>query len=102
MPSWDQLAEARIQEWLRRPEPERRTPVGDGGDVPPLEVQLLQDILQLYTEAVAAKSEAAKRDALKQAAEQESRLFIILERSDRPLAAQHFAGLLQKVRGRCR
>ena len=60
MPSWDQLAEARIQEWLRRPEAEKLPPPAGAGTVPPLEVQLLQDILQLYTEALAAKSAEAK------------------------------------------
>ena len=102
MSSWDELAEARIQEWLRRSEPERPRAAADSGAVPPLEVQLLQEILDLYTEAVATTGSAAKGEALKRAAELETRLFIMLERSDRPLAAQHLAGLLQKVRGRCR
>jgi len=101
MPSWDTLAEARIQEWLRRPEAEKLPPPGDGGTVPPLEVQLLLDILQLYTEALAAKNAAAKSEALKRASQEETRLFILLEKSDRPLAAQHLASLLMQVRARC-
>jgi hypothetical protein len=101
MPSWDQLAEARIQEWLRRPEAEKLPPPEGAGTVPPLEVQLLQEILQLYSEALAAKSPAAKGAALRRASSEETRLFILLEKSERPLAAQHIAGLLMRARARC-
>ena len=100
MPSWDQLAEARIQEWLHRPAAQRPS-AADAGVDPPLEVQLLQDILQLYTEALAAKSAAARSEALRRASQEETRLFILLEKSDRPLAAQHLAALLMKARARC-
>ena len=100
MPSWDRLAEARIQEWLHRPAGQRPTSADAGVD-PPLEVQLLQDILQLYTEAVAATNEAARSEALKRASQEETRLFILLEKSERPLAAQHLASLLMRARARC-
>jgi hypothetical protein len=100
MPSWEQLAEARIQEWLHRPVGQRPA-AADAGIDPPLEVQLLQDVLQLYSEAVAAKTEAAKTEALRRASMEETRLFILLEKADRPLAAQHLASLLMKARARC-
>ena len=100
MPSWEQLAEARIQEWLHRPAAERPTSADFGVD-PPLEVQLLQGILQLYSEAMAATSPAARSEALKRASSEETRLFILLEKEERPLAAQHLASLLMKARARC-
>ncbi len=101
MPSWEQLAEARIQEWLHRPADQRPTSADSGVD-PPLEVQLLQDILQLYSEAMAATSPEARNEALRRASSEETRLFILLEKQDRPLAAQHLAGLLMKARARCK
>ena len=101
MPSWEQLAEARIQEWLRRPAEQRGSPA-DAAIDPPLEVQLLQDVLQLYSEAMAATSAEAKAEALRRASSEETRLFILLEKSDRPLAAQHLASLLMKARAHCK
>ena len=101
MPSWDQLAEARIQEWLHRPA-DQRPSVADAGIDPPLEVQLLQEILQLYSEAMAAKNATAKGEALKRASQEETRLFILLEKDERPLAAQHLASMLMKARARCK
>jgi hypothetical protein len=101
MPSWEQLAEARIQEWLRRPADQRGGSAADAGIDPPLEVQLLQGILQLYSEAMAAKNAEAKAAALKRASSEETRLFILLEKAERPLAAQHLAGMLMKARARC-
>jgi hypothetical protein len=101
MPSWEQLAEARIQEWLHRPA-DQRTTAADAGVDPPLEVQLLQDVLQAYSEARAATTEAARAEALRRASSEETRLFILLEKAERPLAAQHLAGLLMKARAACK
>ena len=101
MPSWEQLAEARIQEWLRRPAGERGGAPADALIDPPLEVQLLQEILGLYSEARAAKNPEAKAAALRRASSEETRLFILLEKAERPLAAQHLAAMLMKARAHC-
>lgn len=90
MGTLEQLAEARIREWLERPAAER-----DAAAVPldpaiPLEVQLMHDITELDRQALTANDVDAA--ALKRrASELMLRLMVILENDGRPLAAQRFA-----------
>ncbi len=100
MPSWEMLAEARIQEWLRRPDKERQSPERASGmeALPPMELQMVEEVLKLYKQAAETEDAAQKSERLKRAAEQEVRIFVLLEQAERPLAARHFAELLNNAR----
>ena len=99
MSSWEKLAEARIQAWLRAPQPGRPRPTDDGLNVP-LETQLLDEALELARE-VSELPEGPQREAtLRQGVAIETRLLILLERSGRPLAAARIGELLVQVRAR--
>ncbi len=102
MSASDKLAEARIQEWLRRPEGDRSAaPVTTSGAVP-LELQLFQDALRLYEEAAATAEDTPRRALLQRAADLEVRMNIVLETSGRHLTANHLSDALQAARARCR
>ena len=76
MPSWNKMAEARIQQWLRRPASERATAAADSGPVPPLKLQMLESIVRLYDEASATADVSKSSELHKQAAALETRLLI--------------------------
>lgn len=102
MSAWDDLAEARIQEWLRRPAAERAKAFAPAGAAPPpLEIQLLQDALRILEEARDEADPAKKRELLRAAHEHETRLMVILENAGRPLVAQQFASVLLEARRQC-
>lgn len=89
--AWEDLADARIREWLARPEAERRRSFPALEPGAPLEVQLFQDVRALDQLAAAA---ADPRDAARLARAADDlmlRLRVLLEGSGRPLAARHFA-----------
>ena len=99
MTHWEKLAEARIREWLERPARDRAGGAFAGGPVLPLELQLLEELLELHarTESADATEAAALR---RRASNLEIRLLVMLETSGRPLAAQRFAELLTALRRR--
>jgi hypothetical protein len=100
MDPWSKLAEARIQEWMARPERERVGVPGNALSVAPLEVQLLDDARSLYAGARGwhdADEAALMREA---AARVETRIMVLLEASSRPLAAQQFARMLAEERAK--
>jgi hypothetical protein len=97
---WERIAEARVQEWLRRPAKDRVASASQDGPTAPLEVQLLDDILRLLSEAAACVDESQAGELRRQADALQTRLLIVLEGSGRPLAAQHFARLLAEARTR--
>ena len=100
MDPWSKLAEARIQEWMKRPEKDREAPLHEALTLAPLEVQLLEDARSLYAQARAA-DEADEAARLREAAAQiETRILVLLEESGRPLAAQQFARMLTEERAR--
>jgi 23S rRNA pseudoU1915 N3-methylase RlmH len=98
MDPWTMLAEARMQEWLRRPAKERETAETEGLPVAPIEVQLVEDARALHAQARGARDpvEAARLRA--EAAQIETRIMVLLEQSGRPLAAQQFARVLAEER----
>jgi len=98
MDAWKRLAEARIQEWLRQPVSERQEASSPEGAVAPLELQLLEDIVRLHAAAASAEDMEQANTLRQQAAALEMRLLVVLEASGRPLAARHFAKLLQEIR----
>ena len=95
--SWERIAEARVQEWLRRPAKERDRPPTQG-PVTPLEVQLLHDVLGLLEEARSCDDGTKAAGLRRQADAIQTRLMVVLEDSGRPLTAQHFAKVLQEAR----
>ena len=99
MSSWEKLAEARIQEWLRAPQPGRPRPTDDGLNVP-LETQLLDEALELAREVSELPEGPQRETTLRQGVAIETRLLILLERSGRPLAAARIGELLAQVRAR--
>ncbi len=100
MPAWEKLAEARIREWMQRPTKDRACALDNTLPVASLEVQLLEEIFQLYRTA-AESTDASEAEALrKKASGLETRLLVTLENSERPLAAQYFATLLHEARAK--
>jgi hypothetical protein len=98
MDPWSKLAEARIQEWLKRPEKERAEAPREELTFAPLEVQLLDDARALYAKAREA-TDPLEQGRLRAAASRvETRILVILEESGRPLAAQEFARMLAEAR----
>lgn len=102
MTASDKLAEARIQEWLRRPEGDRPAAPSTTIDALPLELQLFQDALRLYEAAAAVADDAPRRALLQRAAGLQVRMNIVLESSGRHLTAGHLSDVLQAARARCR
>ncbi len=98
MSTWERLAEARIKEWMARPDSEKTPSTEPAGAVVPLEVQLLQEIVQLYKTVATAREQSEIDAARKRALMLEARLFILLEVSGRPLAVRHFEHILQEIR----
>lgn len=94
---FDQLAEARIQDWIRRgrPHPEGVRGHVDGGS---LEAQLLGEIIALRESARDEADDELRAHLLKEAGKREVQLFVLLERSGRPLAAKQLAERLQQIR----
>lgn len=95
---FSKLAEARIQEWNRRPASERQVASPEALSLEPLEMQLLQDARALYARARSA-TDATEAERLRQeAAHLETRIMVLLEASGRPLAAEQFARMLLEAR----
>ena len=99
MTDWDKLAEARIQEWLRR-SPEQRLAQSHDGPIVPLETQLLDEALELAREACELPEGPAKKTMMRRSMAVETRLLILLESSGRPLAAARVGELLAQARAR--
>lgn len=93
---FDRLAEARIQDWTRRgrPHPKEVTEDLKGGT---LESQLLGEIIALRQGAKAEPDDKARAHLLAEARRREIQLFVLLERSGRPLAAKTLAERLQRI-----
>ena len=96
--AWKRLAEARIREWLRKPASERLAGNPWEGAVVPLELQLLEEVVRMHEAAASAEDRGEANTLRQQAAALETRLLVVLENAGRPLAAQHFAALLQEIR----
>jgi hypothetical protein len=88
---WEDLAEARIREWLARPEDERRRGLPPLEPGTPLEVQLFRDARVLDRLAAAAQDPGEASRLTRAADDLMLRLRVLLEGSGRPLAARHFA-----------
>jgi hypothetical protein len=99
MSDWEKLAEARIQEWLRRPAHDRPTRTHDGPIVP-LETQLLDEALELARDASELPDGPERKATLRRGVAIETRLLILLETSGRPLAAARVGELLAHARAR--
>ena len=100
MDPWSKLAEARIQEWMKRPEKDREAARPEALALAPLEVQLLEDARALYAQA-RGTVDADEATRLRAAASRiETRILVLLEGSGRPLAAQQFARMLTEERAR--
>ncbi len=97
MTDWEKLAEARIQEWLRRTPPARTSPPDP---IVPLETQLLDEALGLARDAFEQPDGPTRKALLRRATEVETRLLILLESSGRPLAAARVGELLAQARAR--
>lgn len=95
---FDQLAEARIQDWIRRgrPHAEQAEPFVDGGA---LEAQLFGEIIALGQAARAEPDDRARMRLLEEARKRQLQLSVLLESTGRPLAAQALAERLQKLYG---
>lgn len=95
---WEQLAEARIQDWRRRvAEGEVEA---DGPGVPSgaesFELQLFKEIMGLLDEARELEDGAPRREALRRANDLRIQLMACVEK-DRPLLAQTLAGRLARA-----
>ena len=90
------LAEARIQDWIRRgrPHPPQVSAALHGGT---LESQLLGEIVALRQSARVEPDNDLQSHLLGQARSRELQLLLLLERSGRPLAAKAMAELIQKI-----
>jgi hypothetical protein len=95
---FQKLAEARMREWLSRPESERNRSTDEPVSMTPLEVQLFDDARALYERSVSCPSDDEAQAMREQAARIETRIMVLLEESGRPLAAQRFAQMLADVR----
>lgn len=93
MTGMDKLAEARIRDWVQRGRP--RT--GHEVDVPSLETQLLQEIVDLRKKAKAALDPQERSEALGRARSLRTQLVVLLEQTGRPLAARGVDRLLMDV-----
>ena len=101
MSVWDQLAEARIREWLQRPAAEREAATVPLEPGLPLELQLAREIAQLDRMAADADDPDDPDDAAAlrgRASALMLQLMVLLEGQGRPLAAQHFAEQRQALR----
>ena len=95
MSVFEQLAEARIREWLARPAAERDAVIPADPAIP-LEVQLQADITALDRMARQTPIAADAAAMRKRADETMVRLMILLESQGRPLAARHFQDQRQR------
>lgn len=98
MTNLNELAEAKIREWLERPPAERETTSPALEADLPLEVQLMVDIAQLDRLAHETQDRELAEAMTRKASELELRLMIVLENQGRPLAAQHFAAQRRALR----
>lgn len=98
MDPWTMLAEARMREWMNRPEKEREAAPAEALADVPLEVQLVDDARLIYAQARGARDPAEAARLRAEAAEIETRIMVLLEQSGRPLAAQQFARVLAEER----
>lgn len=102
---FSKLAEARIREWMQRPESERNKSAVDGESatsVAPLEVQLFDEARALYETARRSSDPDERRALHERASRIETRIMVLLEESGRPLAAQQFAKMLADERDKPR
>lgn len=100
MSSWEKLAEARIQEWLRRPRKDQPRQRDAAGPLVPLETQLLDEALELAREAHELPAGPGRTGVIRRGAAVELRLLVLLESTGRPLAAQRVAELLAHAKAR--
>lgn len=93
---FDRLAEARIQDWIRRGRPHPKELATDLQGTS-LEAQLLGEILALRQSASTEDRPDARAHLLREASKRQTQLFVLLERSGRPLAAKALADRLQAL-----
>lgn len=90
---FDLMAEARIREWQQRETDPKKT--GDNTLVitgnEPMEVQLFKEILVLHKAAGNLPDSQQQQELLEKARQLQIQLMVVLEHSDRPLAAQQVA-----------
>lgn len=97
MSVWDQLAEARIQEWLKRSDAEREASAKPVGRVAPLEVLLMNEIDELDAAAAQTEDPREREAFASQAQALLLRLLVLLDQQGANMAAQHF---IERRRGR--
>ncbi len=97
MSDWDEVVDARFQQWLRTPY-ERRGQ--QEAPILPIETQLFDEALELTRDAFELPEGPARTAGLRRASEVETRLLVLLERSDRPHAARRVSELLAEARAR--
>jgi hypothetical protein len=97
MSDWNKVAETRFEQWLRTV-PDRRSQ--QEAPTLPIETQLLDEALELTRDAFELPEGPARTAGLRRASEVETRLLLLLERSDRPHAASRVSELLAEARAR--
>ena len=90
------LAEARIRDWIRRGRPYPPN-LSEHLQAAPLESQLLGEIIALRQSAHGEPDSDARAHLLAESRRREIQLWVLLERSGRPLAAKALAETIQKI-----
>ncbi len=95
--SWNDLAEARIQEWLRTPIAQRRA-AEPPAPARPLDLELLELIERSVNEARIATDPDRRRAAIQRGLEAETRLFALLDATGRSVLAPVMAKRIDELR----
>lgn len=96
--AWDRLAEARIQEWLRKPEAERMASTAPSDPARPLELDLLDRIEKAIADERRAVDRAAAEKARARARDAETQLFALLDATGRSVLAPVLAARIAELR----
>lgn len=97
--AWDRLAEARIQEWLRKPEEERKASASRENEPPrPLELELLDRIEAAIGQEHRAVDPAVAAAAGRRARDAETQLFALLDATGRSVLAPVLAARIADLR----
>jgi len=96
--SWNALAEARIQEWLRAPVSERCNAADPGGAERPLEVFLIDRIERELGLAGRLTDPISRSSAEQHVRDLETQLFALLDATGRSVLAPLFAARIDELR----
>lgn len=97
MTLFDILAEAKIRQWQREGEKPGTPRTAPAFQAQNLETQLYQDIIGL-TKQLEAEHDVKRRETLQRHIDQLTiRLLVLLENTERPLAAKHMTKVLQRL-----